>query len=55
MFFRAIATEGEGAVQIVGGARRRAFEGLKGLVGNQLSSILFRSQDGQTIHFGGDA
>lgn len=32
----------------VGGARRRAFEGLKGLVGQELQGALFRSQDGVT-------
>jgi hypothetical protein len=37
----------------VGGARRRAFEGLKGLVGSELQGILFRSQDGVTEFKGG--
>jgi hypothetical protein len=37
-----------------GGARRRAFEGLKGLVGGQLASVLFRSQDGLTLQHGVD-
>ncbi len=51
VFYR--ATEGGGtATPIVGGARRRAFEGVKGLVGEQLLSILFRSQDGLTLHHG---
>ena len=36
----------------VGGARRRAFEGVKGLVGVHIVSVLFRSQDGQTLHHG---
>jgi hypothetical protein len=36
----------------VGGARRRAFEGTKGLVGTHLLSVLFRSQDGLTLHEG---
>jgi hypothetical protein len=32
----------------LGGARRRAFEGLKSLVGSELLGALFRSQDGVT-------
>jgi len=39
--------------EVVGGARRRAFEGLKSLVNNHLKAILFRSQDGQTEYYGG--
>ncbi len=47
-FFRsAVATE-----QVVGGARRRAFEGLRTLVGTSLISTLFRSQDGLTLYEG---
>jgi hypothetical protein len=34
----------------VGGARRRAFEGLKKLGKEHLLAVLFRSQDGTTIH-----
>lgn len=37
---------------VVGGARRRAFEGVKALIGDHLSSVLFRSQDGLTIQCG---
>jgi len=37
---------------ISGGARRRAFEGAKTLVPEKLCSLLFRSQDGLTIHWG---
>lgn len=32
-----------------GGARRRAFEGIKGLLGGEFNSTLFRSQDGLTM------
>jgi hypothetical protein len=39
---------------VVGGARRRAFEGVKNLVGSRLVSVLFRSQDGLTLHHGID-
>jgi hypothetical protein len=44
------ATDSE--TQAVGGARRRAFEGIRTLVGGQLVSALFRSQDGFTEHAG---
>jgi hypothetical protein len=37
----------------IGGARRRAFEGLKPLVGTALKGALFRSQDGLTEFHGG--
>lgn len=37
----------------IGGARRRAFEGAKSMVGTNLISVLFRSQDGLTIREGG--
>lgn len=37
------------AQAIVGGARRRAFEGLKQLVGTSIAGVLFRSQDGLTL------
>jgi hypothetical protein len=40
---------------VVGGARRRAFEGVKSLVGQHLVSALFRSQDGLTEYFGASA
>jgi len=52
IFFR--PSEGGGPQpQIVGGARRRAFEGLRALVdGGQLLSVLFRSQDGLTLQHG---
>lgn len=36
----------------VGGARRRAFEGVKSLVGSELKCALFRSQDGLTVYQG---
>jgi len=35
-----------------GGARRRAFEGIRMLVGPHLLAALFRSQDGLTLHHG---
>ena len=38
---------------IVGGARRRAYEGLKVLVGQHLISVIFRSQDGLTLYHNG--
>lgn len=34
---------------VLGGARRRAFEGMKSFVGVEVVSLLFRSQDGETI------
>jgi hypothetical protein len=40
------------APSIQGGARRRAFEGLKSLVGTELECALFRSQDGMMIYEG---
>ena len=50
VFFRPVAASSE--TQVTGGARRRAFEGVKSLVGNQLLSALFRSQDGLTLEHG---
>lgn len=38
----------------VGGARRRAFEGIKTLIGGGIEATLFRSQDGLTIYGGVD-
>jgi hypothetical protein len=56
VFFRPTAATGAGGknevVEVVGGARRRAFEGVKKLVGKQLISVLFRSQDGLTLYHG---
>lgn len=37
---------------VVGGARKRAFEGIKATVGKNISAALFRSQDGQTSFHG---
>jgi hypothetical protein len=51
VFFRPNKDEVEPS-PIVGGARRRAFEGLKPLVGKHLLSALFRSQDGLTLEHG---
>lgn len=53
VFFKPADAADDADGQVVGGARRRAFEGLKPLVGNQLDCILFRSQDGQTLYYGG--
>lgn len=39
-------------VDVIGGARRRAFEGVKSLVGERIVSVLFRSQDGLTLYHG---
>jgi hypothetical protein len=52
VFYRPPQTAGSVASNVTGGARRRAFEGIKTLVGTQLSSVLFRSQDGLTIYHG---
>lgn len=38
----------------VGGARRRAFEGVKSLVGANVKAVLFRSQDGNMLFAGGE-
>jgi hypothetical protein len=46
------APKSKSSTQIVGGARRRAFENIKQLVGSELSSVLFRSQDGLTLLHG---
>jgi hypothetical protein len=51
VFFRPTSKPG-GEQAVVGGARLRAYEGLKPLVGKQLVSVLFRSQDGLTLHHG---
>jgi hypothetical protein len=52
IFFR--PNEATNKVVVVGGARRRAFEAVKKLVGKNkpLKSVLFRSQDGLTLHHG---
>lgn len=50
VFFRPGANSSAAAV--VGGARRRAYEGIKDLVGPNILSVLFRSQDGLTLHHG---
>ncbi|MBS9718511.1 hypothetical protein ACFFUT_09210 [Pseudohalocynthiibacter aestuariivivens] len=54
VFFRPADAANDANEQVVGGARRRAFEGLKPLVGTQLDCILFRSQDGHTLFYGGE-
>jgi hypothetical protein len=54
VFYRPMEKE-RPATGIVGGARRRAFEGVKSLVGNRLVSALFRSQDGLTLYHGAAA
>src|SRR3712207_7413730 len=48
------STSAVATVAVVGGARRRAFEGLKTLTGSHLSGLLFRSQDGATAFKGVD-
>ncbi|MEG8019892.1 hypothetical protein [Sphingomonas aerolata] len=45
-------TTAEASPTVSGGARRRAFEGVKALVGSALKSALFRSQDGHTLYVG---
>lgn len=52
VFYKPSIESPEDASQVVGGARRRAFEGIKEFVGEQLDSVLFRSQDGQTLFCG---
>jgi hypothetical protein len=52
VFFKPMGGAAGTAGIVVGGARRRAFEGVKSLVGTQLVSVLFRSQDGLTLHHG---
>ena len=54
VFYRPVE-ETPGTTGVVGGARRRAFEGVKALVGDHLVSVLFRSQDGLTLHHGATA
>lgn len=54
VFYRPPPTQGPATENVSGGARRRAFEGLKTLVGTKLVSALFRSQDGLTIYRGGN-
>ena len=54
VFFRPTGEISERANAPEGGARRRAFEGVRGLVGGQLVSVLFRSQDGLTLQHGVD-
>lgn len=49
--YRAFFKQPEGSTtsssdEVVGGARRRAYEGLKGFVGSGIEAVLFRSQDG---------
>lgn len=54
VFYKPSKGDGDSEAQsVLGGARRRAFEGMRELVGVDLKSILFRSQDGQTIFWGG--
>lgn len=48
-FYRPEEPQKKSGGEIVGGARRRAYEELKNLVGKTLISVLFRSQDGQTL------
>lgn len=52
VFYKPPNAEPNGTAEVVGGARRRAYEGMKELIGDQLDSVLFRSQDGQTLFCG---
>lgn len=52
-FFYSNALGGGGIQQPTGGARRRAFEGVKALVGISVRSALLRSQDGNMLYAGG--
>jgi hypothetical protein len=52
VFYRPPQAPGPATENVTGGARRRAFEGLKTLVGTKLVSVLFRSQDGLTAYHG---
>jgi hypothetical protein len=49
VFYRPSSPRSKEAEISDGGARRRAFEGIKKLLGEELTSALFRSQDGLTI------
>ena len=51
-FYRPQAAGATDGQSIVGGARRRAYEGAKHLVGKSLIGLLFRSQDGLTLYEG---
>jgi hypothetical protein len=51
VFFQA-AQGHQPVAEVVGGARRRAFEGVKALVGHHLVCTLFRSQDGHMLYQG---
>jgi hypothetical protein len=53
VFYRPTHPGTPGMPAPTGGARRRAFEGAKTMVGTTLISVLFRSQDGLTIREGG--
>lgn len=53
VFFRATKEALPAQEQVVGGARRRAFEGVRQLVGDKLTAALFRSQDGLVLLAGG--
>jgi hypothetical protein len=52
VFFRPGAGTAHNDSASVGGTRRRAFEGIKAMVGTQFKSVLFRSQDGLTLYHG---
>lgn len=54
IFFRPSSPPASGPTIPTGGARRRAFDGVKKMVGDALSAALFRSQDGLTIVEGGE-
>jgi hypothetical protein len=52
VFYRGVGVAATIPPIVTGGARRRAFEGVKTLVGTGLQSVLFRSQDGLTLYHG---
>lgn len=51
-FYRASEPILSGGDKVVGGARRRAFEGVCSLIGLKIKGTLFRSQDGLTLYRG---
>jgi hypothetical protein len=55
LFYHPAVEAGAEGKKVIGGARRRAFESIKDLVGKDLISVLFRSQDGLTIYHGGSS
>jgi hypothetical protein len=52
--YRSFVNSNSGGKPVVGGARSRAFEAIKAMVGTELTAVFFRSQDGKTGFFRGD-